>query len=314
MTTDIVTTGDQSQAIDFLSSDLEISPKVLQAQFAFSNKKIPVHAIKERAGAGGIKIQYVDHVFATEAVQDGLLPTWSFDLIDWEYFDDTSVLAITKFTYHMPYRTVSGDIAWVPRSVTEAGNYINSFKLKKAQAIAAATSRGLVRCLMRFFGFGIQFYKKGEDITVDQAWTTLMTYATNHGVTLDEVREARDKLRINRENLVDRFLDLFEAVGTIAKSKGLVKYEDNPAPQQPAPVQQPKSAQVVEEPTMEQTIEAEVKTEIVVFDNWDKIDEWLKKNNIDPSDVTASLNEKFGAWDPSRCVEYHKFLAEKFKI
>ena len=221
--------GEIEFAVMFNAAGVNISPHVAEAQMAIATKSVPLRAIKTRQGRGGKVLQYIDHIFATETIQKGLLQTWSFDIVSYEIFEDKSVLAIVKFTYLVPYNN-AGKIDWITRSVTEAGNYVNDMKLPGAPAVAAAASRGLVRCLMRMFGFGIQFYKGGEDEeTPEMAWTTVEKFAKDNKIPIQDVFNLMDQMGISKSNIVDRFSEFFTAVGDLVSGNTLSPFPERAA-------------------------------------------------------------------------------------
>jgi len=204
----------------FDGSLMAVTPEIAEARIALSSGKVPAHAVLTRPGRGK-SLTYMSHVYATEVIQRGLLPTWSFELLNYEIFEEVkgqgkavmSVLALTRFTYRIPFTNPDGSITWIPRVVTFPGNFINDLKIPKAPAVAAATSRGLCGCLMRLFGLGLEFYKNGQDeMSPDKAYSTIFTFAQNNNVTEQRLHEIMMQIGITQENIVDRFTDLFDAV------------------------------------------------------------------------------------------------------
>jgi hypothetical protein len=47
-----------------------------------------------------------------------------------------------------------------------------------------------------------EFYKNEDDITPDQAWTAITTYAKNQGLSPEDVKESMEALGIDKETIV----------------------------------------------------------------------------------------------------------------
>lgn len=292
-----------------LFKEVEVSPTSIEAQMAFANKEIPAHAVKTRAARGGKALSYVDHVFATEAIQSGLLPTWSYDVLGYEYHDDNSVTTRARFTDFLPYKDpVSGQMRFIERTLTEVGTYINDMKLPKASAIAAATSRNLVRCLMRLYGFGIQFYKDNEEVTPMQCWNTLKALGKSIKVSEDAMKEAIKKAGIEFDELPDRFTEAHEVVRSLEKSQDVKKTEPESAPAED-PGDEPAKEEVMDQATGEVPMPDDIEELAKGMKSWDNVTDWLKKMQVDPKPCGPLCQEKFGTFTKEKMPEYFKFLA-----
>ena len=204
----------------------EINPEFLKAINALKKKKVPASAIQKRPGKGGKTFSYVSHTWATETVQNALGNLWSYDAIKWDVFTDTikgkdvqNVAALVMFTMHIPFET-NGTMQLMDRSVTEVGSFVNEARMPTSNAIAAAISRGLCRCLMRMFGLGIEFYKSDDiQMTTVDAWNALWEFAQNQGFRdKDAVTKAFADAEITKDNLVDRFEDAYRVVAELVGS------------------------------------------------------------------------------------------------
>lgn len=212
----------------------------VEAFNAIRNKEVPLYAVKQRPGKSGKKFSYVDHVWVTETLQEGLQNLWSFEVLDWEVFREDviikekktpmrSVVARVQFTLHI---LLKNDPAisdqpqqFLHRKITEVGVFEPNPAMSTAFAIASAVSRGLCRAAMRALGLGIQFYK-GDDMPIDTAtaWTAIKKYATNQGFDwTDEFQEkylkALENMGITKEanNLVDRWGEAFDLMIELAQ-------------------------------------------------------------------------------------------------
>jgi hypothetical protein len=120
---------------------------------------------------------------------------------------------------HIPFES-NGTMELMDRSITEVGSFVNEAKMPTSNAIAAAISRGLCRCLMRMFGLGIEFYKNEDSpMTTMDAWSALWEFAQNQGFRdKDAIAKAFATEKITKENLVDRFEDAYRAVAELVGS------------------------------------------------------------------------------------------------
>jgi len=128
---------------------------------------------------------------------------------------------INRLSMHIPVTQPDGSTTFLTRHVQETGVFINDMKIPKAPAVASSVSRGLVRCLARMLGYGLEFYEKDNgDITPQEAWNTLWSFAQNQGVKeQDDVVAIIKKLGITQETLVDRFEEAWSAVSEYVGSK-----------------------------------------------------------------------------------------------
>jgi hypothetical protein len=204
----------------------EINPEFLKAINALKKKKVPASAIQKRPGKGGKTFSYISHTWATETIQNALGNLWSYDAIKWDVFTDNikgkdvqNVAALVKFTMHIPFES-NGTMQLMDRSVTEVGSFVNEARMPTSNAIAAAISRGLCRCLMRMFGLGIEFYKSDDiQMTTVDAWSALWEFAQNQGFRdKDAVTKAFADAEITKDSLVDRFEDAYRIVAELVGS------------------------------------------------------------------------------------------------
>ena len=204
----------------------EINPEFLKAINALKKKKVPTSAIQKRPGKGGKTFSYISHTWATETIQNALGNLWSYDAIKWDVFTDNikgkdvqNVAALVKFTMHIPFES-NGTMQLMDRSVTEVGSFVNEARMPTSNAIAAAISRGLCRCLMRMFGLGIEFYKSDDiQMTTVDAWSALWEFAQNQGFRdKDAVTKAFADAEITKDSLVDRFEDAYRIVAELVGS------------------------------------------------------------------------------------------------
>jgi hypothetical protein len=200
--------------VPFDNSVLDV--KMIEAYNNLTSKKVPKSAIQSHPGKGGQTFTYVDHIWVTEQLQNALGNGWSWEVLHWEVFED-SVAVSGKLTMHMP----AGDQIF-DRSVTEVGVFDRRKGMTTASTIASAASRALCRSAMRMFGLGIEFYKKNKEDapTVDEAWTSLKSFAKNQGVKWDDqfgkaYGDAIKAAGITRETLIDRYSEAYKILATM---------------------------------------------------------------------------------------------------
>lgn len=205
--------------------NVEISPEYIEAVNALENKKVPEYAIDRRPGKGGQTFTYINHIWATEILQEGLQHFWSFEVLDWETWQEdrsTSIAAKVRLTVKVPYNDPGDtELKFLERVVTEVGAFEKNRGMPMAMGVASAVSRGLCRCMMRMFGIGIEFYKKDDDgITPDKAWTTLAQFAANQGLNdTHAIVNALKAKGISKHTLVDQFELAYETIAELVGSK-----------------------------------------------------------------------------------------------
>ena len=215
------------QALAKRTSDITpvLSQSYLEGANSLATKVIPASAVKKRPGKGGQTFDYVKHTWVTEVLQNTLSHLWSFDVLNWEIFNDSkpNVAVLCKLSVNIPLQ--SG--GFLERSVTEVGAFEDGTgKMPTAMMVAAGASRGLCRCVMRMFGLGIQFYKDTDDptSTPDGAWTALRTFAKNKGHdNPDEIAAALKESGISSSELVDRFEEAYAIVASLVGSAPVIE-------------------------------------------------------------------------------------------
>lgn len=200
-----------------------IDPRVAKAIRAIETSTIPPEQISEHPGKGGKKFRYVKHTHATQLMNDAFRSAWDWEVISYEVFDDNSALAIGRITLHLPYED-NGIMKVHKRVVQEVGNFQPlGGGMNKAAAVSSASSRALLKCMFRAFGFGKELYPdKDEEVTPISAWNLLFGQAKRFGITKGEdllklfvlkklVPEG--KLTEDQKNVfIDRFEDLWKAI------------------------------------------------------------------------------------------------------
>jgi hypothetical protein len=226
-----------------VTSNQVVNARHVEAVNILHSKIIPANAIKKRPGKGGKMFSYVDHTWITGLLQDGFQNQWSFELLDWEVYNETlqirdgknndgspkykdvpntSIAARCKLTLHVivnpEVRKYESDPFLYDRSVIEVGAFDKNPGMPTAMGIASAASRGLCRCVMRMLGIGMELYTDDDyntEITPKKAWNILKQYAIRNGVKwTDEIqKELISKLEqagIDSAELPDRFAEAYD--------------------------------------------------------------------------------------------------------
>jgi len=193
--------------------DKDMSPESLKALTALATAKVPKEHIKTHLGRGGKTFSYVPHNLATTTMNNALGMNWDWEILDYQVLSDNTAVARGKMTIHY---TKDGEHR--TRVITEMGGM--EVKGKETPILAfqvlGACSRALLRCMMRAFGYGIEFYKDQEtSATFDEAWQSIWRYAQGKKIEKEQLAERIKAIGITRDNLVDRFQDAYDLVNTL---------------------------------------------------------------------------------------------------
>lgn len=195
-----------SHELEVVSMRSIMSAEAMRAQQMLEEGEIPESAISEHPGKGGKVFKYVKHTFATRQLNLALGPLWSYEVLSWMVYDDRSAVAQVRLTIHYP----RNDGTLFPRVITELGGFKDEVgSMPKANMALAAVSRGLLRCMLRAFGFGQQFYESDEEMTPKDAWNVLHKFAVQNKIDSNELVQKMKEVGINRDNLIDRFEEAY---------------------------------------------------------------------------------------------------------
>lgn len=217
-----------------------VDPKMVQAMNTIMTGEVPASAKKKHPGKGGKTFTYLSHVWVTRTLQQGLQNQWSFEVLDWQVFDEeldirvgntiekqrnVNVVARTKFTLYVivdpELRQFPGDPIMYERVVTEVGIFEKPLSMPTSTAIASAVSRGLCRCVMRALGIGLELYEADDpEPTPAQAWTSLKQFAINQGTDWNKAFEDALITRlkdsdITSDNLVDKYSEAYNILASM---------------------------------------------------------------------------------------------------
>ena len=202
----------------------EMDIKRAAALDVLSSGIVPASEIDKRPGPSGKTLSYVKHTYVTRLMQDGFQNLWSFECLDYKVFHDTiktkdkeweqrSIAARCKLTISYPLSNGT----FYDQKFTEIGAFEPNAGMSTANGVASSVSRGLVKCMMRALGIGLELYEdEGQaDPTAQQTWNILKRYLETRGIEWtddfkDELTKALEAVGINSENLVDRYTDAYE--------------------------------------------------------------------------------------------------------
>jgi hypothetical protein len=189
-------------------------PNFYKAAQALATMELPPEWVQERKGRGGTKLKYISHVRANRVMLE-IAPFFSLEQGPYELFGQGK----TDAGHLYPLEVVSTVALKIPvflgdqedgkpqiydRRIEERGVFMNDLKLGHASAIAAASSRGFVKCFTRATGLGLSLYGDDEPtvLTPQDIYEHLVAYATKKDITEAEFK------KISRELGVTSMADL----------------------------------------------------------------------------------------------------------
>ena len=206
-----------------------VTPEMLNALENMRSRTVPPDKVNKRIAPGGKALDYVSHVWVTKQLQDGLGNLWSWEVLDWEIFDEIliikdkekesrSVVVRNKLTIMFPIsqhnRIHPNDPMYYTQTITEVGTFVKDMRsMPTAFAVASAASRGLCKCVMRATGLGIQFYGDDDHIDAKGAWNALRRFVvgTQKMEWTDELRdEITERLKERLPNWPDDLITKFD--------------------------------------------------------------------------------------------------------
>ena len=231
-----------------------VSMEQLRAMETLRRGEVPPEMVRSHPGRAGKVFTYLAHTYATSLLLDGFGPMFSHDVLSYQMMEDGTAVALVRLQIHMPIYDAEGRLQQIfTNSITEVGAYAGSIE-DHAYCVAAAASRGLVKCLMRRFGVGIEFYKTDDRLTPEQAWDALWRFVSNQirHLNKQQQKEARNQLvgllkeaGVSRETLVDHFEKAYAVANDfVAELRGRKPEAPPPMPgeEEAEPEPQPKPA------------------------------------------------------------------------
>jgi hypothetical protein len=255
---EIITIPEESTFLVDEIFNTPMTPERLRAINTLSTGTIPPEALKQHPGRGGKIFTYLSHVWATKFMNAGLKWLWEFQVMSFEAFDDGSAVALCRLNIYIPIgkgksicrtfqeigawesqevhfekkvnkkikeelpgqTTVSSPVVDIPLdSETPEETRTRIYGMSKAMVVASAASRGLLRCMLRAFNIGAEFYDDDMGVTNVQAWRSLEKYANGKGMPTEELIKFIKDLGIKKEELADRYHELFTKLYSIISEK-----------------------------------------------------------------------------------------------
>lgn len=203
---------------------LDLAPEVVQAVVSLKTGKLPPEMISNHPGKGGRIFSYVKHTHATMTMNNsGLLWDYDADVGNATLFEDRSAAVPCKLTV----RLVLNDGSTIERHVTEVGAFEDGTGvMPKAMILASAASRGLPRCMMRMFGWGIELYPESATPPVGW-WKALRGYAASKKIASKDLRAELKKRGFEEEDLELRYEEAVEIINEMSKEKPEKFNDDN---------------------------------------------------------------------------------------
>lgn len=201
-----------------------VTPQAVQAREALRTGKIPQKAIKKHPGKGGNVFSYISHIHGTKTMNDAFDQLWDWQVEQWELFDDGS--AVVRGTLSMHFYGDEGQHH--VRKISEVGPFEDlTKKFSKANIIAAAASRALIRCMLRAFDYGAELYKDEEGgMTPGEAWILLKNAAKKSGLKEEDLVSMFQSSGFPKEELVDRFEEAWKMVYDLSVAKKQEREEE----------------------------------------------------------------------------------------
>lgn len=182
-----------------------MSPELLEAIDELKTGDVNPRYIQKKGG-----LDYISHPHATRTMNAVFGPHWEFQNLSYEVFEDGSVSARCSLKIKW-FDTLS--MGWSTREFIEIGSYVpgknkeGEIYMAVADRVGAATSRGLLKCMFRAFGYGAFLYKRDHiPMTKSEAYKLILKYADRKlGLTPDEVVKAFKKAKYTQDDLLTKY-------------------------------------------------------------------------------------------------------------
>lgn len=196
-----------------VSGPSALSAESKRARAILMGGVVPPSDVRTHPGKGGKTFSYVSHIWAQRQMNAAMRHMWDWEVLDWQLMPDGSVAVRGK----MSLNWILEDSSIYTRTITAIGSFEDSTgKMPDANKVGAAGSRALVKCMMRAFNIGSEFYETESTMTVNQAWGTLKAYGLRNDVTEEAIVDAFKKQGIDQDSLLDRYAEAYRVVATLA--------------------------------------------------------------------------------------------------
>lgn len=183
-----------------------MSPELLEAIDELKTGEVNPRYIQKKGG-----LDYISHPHATRTMNAVFGPHWEFQNLGYELFKDGSVAA--RCSLKIKWLDIPTN-EWISREFIEVGSYVpgksdktGEIWMAEADRVGAATSRGLLKCMFRAFGYGASLYKRDHvPMTKGEAYKLILKYADRKlGLTPDEVVKAFKKAKYTQDDLLTKY-------------------------------------------------------------------------------------------------------------
>jgi len=212
-----------SESLEKELAKVKVTPDHMEAILALRKREIPDKYISEHPGKGQQKFRYLKHTHATEVMLDsGLIFDYHVDIGNAIWFEEDHSAAV-PCTLTVKLEVIDeenpANNKTIEKSVTETGFFQDGTSRKtmpRAAVITAAGSRGLPRCMMRMFGFGLDLYP--EHSTPPKGWwAAFVGYAREYGVQIDAFREEIKTRGYTEDDLRPKFDEIMAILREMAE-------------------------------------------------------------------------------------------------
>ena len=211
MESDRLEVVDKGDATKSLLASGRLTQDAVMALTALSSGDVPDSAVKQHPGKGGKVFTYIDHIWVTKQLRSAFNMLWSMKVSNPIIQADGSASVIVTLSVKIPMQ----DGTFMLTETREIGAWEDSSgKMPHAMRLAAAASRGLVRCSMRMFGIGEQFYMDQDDakMSASEALDALVKAGEHSNLDKEDIKKILNERGIDKNNIVDKYLEAWKIV------------------------------------------------------------------------------------------------------
>lgn len=205
-----------------------VTPERIAALNFLTTPEAPDWAIKVHEGKGGKPFSYIQHVVVSANMNEAFGPLWGMDVKAPQIMSDGSASALVTVWIDFPKGfSTDGEVQFHRRSVTEVGAFdAGGGQMSKANMLASAVSRGMVKAVFRMFRLGENLYKDVAVPTKKSQWYALKKLAEKHGQTEEWLIALAKELNFTQDDLLtEKFGILYKEVYDRSTGQGDVPIE-----------------------------------------------------------------------------------------
>jgi hypothetical protein len=203
-----------------------LTPEILEAVMEIQTGVVNKRYIQKRQS-----MSYISHLHATETMNTVFQWDWEYQVLSYEIMEDGSALVHAQMDVYQT-RLIVGELVRIRRRFKEVGSH-EGYRLKdnngvgvwdssptgdqhfrlwsgmsNADRILSATSRGLLRCMLRAFNYGANLYEEDNPpITPTMVWGELLRLGNALGISKDTQIAELKKGNFTKDNLIDQLSD-----------------------------------------------------------------------------------------------------------